>query len=395
MSEKDHESGRMEKDQENQEHTRHITPRVWGMALVAVVIVVAVIAVLYSRSGMIQPEAAEIKTGSVSRQSVAGDIKITGVLDTQDRAVVTPQIAGTLAELYVKEGAQVNKGDIVAVLDQRDLQIALDKAQSAAQSTQSTTEQARINYDSAQADYLRYQELFQTGAISRQQLDQAQAKRDLARSQYVAAGGAGADTAEQGVAAARSNLEKAALISPMDGVVVACGVVVGDNVSPSTSVVTIVSAENLVLSGNVPEGVINYLQVGDQAAVELDTQKGVSYAGAITFISPVSIPTGQFFPIKITMQEASEQLKAGMTVTAMIHIATSGYVAVPNSALFKREGRNFVYMVQDGKAVRTDVDISLQGDEYTAIMRGVTPGDVIVLAGTDQVIEGMEIPLEK
>lgn len=148
----------------------------------------------------------------------------------------------------------------------------------------------------------------------------------------------------------------------------------------------------LMLPPNVAEALVNQLKVGQKAQIGVDTVPGVDFNGEIAFISPVSIPTGQFFPVKITVTDTDERLRAGMTVTARINTAESDFLAISNTALFKRDRRDFIYLVKDGKAVRTSVDIGLQGDKLSAIVKGLNAGDQIVVGGTDQVIEGMALP---
>ncbi|MHB1651861.1 MAG: efflux RND transporter periplasmic adaptor subunit [Desulfitobacteriaceae bacterium] len=333
-----------------------------------------------------------VKVAAVGAQTVEGDITLSGIFDAVDKAVVTSQLPGKVKDIKVKEGSRVKKGDLLISLDPADLQAQLEQAQLGEQKSQFVVDQAKLAYDNAQADFTRNQQLLTAGVISQKQFEQITLQRDLAKSQYDTAVNVGLPSAQSAVNAVQLNIVKTAILSPMDGIVATRGVEMGDNVSPGTPLVSVVSTGDPVLIGNISESALSLLQVGQKAEVLADTIPGSKFTGEIGFISPVSVPTGQFFPLKLSVHDPNGQLKPGMTGSAKIHVQVKAAVAIPNSALFRRDGKNYVYVVKEGKAVKTPVKLSFQGDKESSITEGLAVGDSIVIQGTDDLLDGMKIP---
>ncbi len=332
-----------------------------------------------------------VKTAAVARQDVTGQVSVTGVLDAQDKSVLSAQLPGQVQTVNVKEGDRVQKGEVIVALDQSDLQNQLQQAQALLDSSQATLEQAKIAYDNAQANFQRYQALYQSGAVSLSQLQQITESRDIALSQYQAAQSAGISGAQQKIQAIRLNIDKMTIRSPIDGIVATCSVSVGDNVAPGMPLATVVATDNLVLTGNVSESAVNYLKQGQDATVASDSVSNQTFQGKVNYISPVSIPTGQFFPVKVTVRNSGGLLKVGMTGSANITVVVPGQLTLPNQAIIQRSGQDVVFVIKDGKAVKTPVKTGLRNDKVTVITQGLREGDQVAASGVENLIDGMAV----
>lgn len=332
-----------------------------------------------------------IKVVEAKAQNTSGDVTLTGVLDTDSKSIITSQIPGKAIDVQIKEGTKVKKGDVLVALDESELQTSLAKADLGVQQAQVAVDQAKLAYDSAQKNFERMEELYKAGASPLKDFEQVTTLRDNAKIAYESALNVSLPLARQNVNTAQQALTKAKIISPMDGVVASISVSAGDNVSPGVVLATLVSNEQLVLTGNVSESVVNSLQIGQEASVAIDSAKGVALKGKISFVSPVSIPTGQFFPVKVALEQSNSDLKPGMTGTALINVEAQNSIAVPNSAVIRRDGRNFVYIAKEGKAVKNPVQVGLQGEKLTAIQTGIRQGELVIVDGSNNVYEGMPI----
>lgn len=341
-----------------------------------------------------QPAAAAptpVKTDVVKLEVFKGDLSLTGVIDAQEKSNLSAQLPGTVVTVNAKEGTFVKRGAVIFSMDKKDLLNQLDLAQAGLANNQALAEQARINYENSEVDFTRLQELYQSGAIPKQQLEQITVKRDIAKSQYEAARGAGINSANAAINAIKLNLAKMDIKSPIEGVLVTCNVSVGDNVAPGIPIVTVVATNRLVLTGNMAESNINSIKIGDPVEVSADSVTGRTFVGKISYISPISIPTGQFFPIKVTVDNTEGILKAGMTATAKISIQSSDALVIPNSALLHRDDKDYVIVVKEGKAVRTAVRIGLKNETSTMVLQGLQTGDLIVIKGAEQLADGVEV----
>ncbi len=384
---------------ENSTISRVENPRRKLLPLFGLIIVLGLGILIYSvmsSKPALVAEGGTIKIGCPIRQDLAGEVEMTGVLDSNGTSNISSQISGVVSQVMVKVGDKVKKGDVLLSLDQRDLQIQLSQAQINVQKAQNAADQAKIAYEQAETDYERSQQLYQSEVLSNSDLEQITQKRDLCKFQYEAALNIGIPAAGESLKLAQLAMNKTDLVSPVDASVATCSINPGDFINANTSgaVITLVMDDIVTLAGNVNEKFINILQVGQKVDVQIDNLVGVNVSGEISYISPVSIPTGQFFPVKITLQNPDSLLKPGMTASAVIHVMQTGSVTVPKTAIIRRDGQTCVFVVKDKKAVQTWVIVGLQGDKFVAIDQGLTTEEEIVTDGTDAVLDGMTLPLE-
>ncbi|MFZ5944256.1 MAG: efflux RND transporter periplasmic adaptor subunit [Bacillota bacterium] len=332
-----------------------------------------------------------VKTDEVKVQDFSGQLSLIGIMDAQEKSNLSAQLPGNVIAVNAKEGDYVKKGDVIISLDRKDLLNQLEQAQAGFVNAQSLAEQARINYENTEADFVRFQELYQAGAISQQQLEQITVKRGITKSQYEVAQGAGINVAKAALNAVNLSLAKMDIKSPIDGVLVTSNVFVGDTVGPGIPIAVIIATDQLVLTGNLSESQINYVKVGDPVEVSVDSIPNRTFPGEISYISPISIPTGQFFPVKVTVDNPEGLLKAGMTTTAKITVKSSSVLVIPNSALLRRDGKDYVMVAKEGKAVKTAVRTGLSNEESTVIVQGLQAGDRIVINGADGLADGEEV----
>jgi RND family efflux transporter MFP subunit len=335
-----------------------------------------------------------IKTGTVTRHDLTGDVRVTGVLDSVGKANISSPVSGLVAQVTVKEGSQVIKGQVLATLDKRDFEVQLHQAEINLQKAQYAVYQARISYDQAEADFQRSQKLYEANAISRSEWEQIKQKRDLYESQYENALNTGVPAAEESLQQARLSLSKTDLVSPVDGVVAACTINPGDFINANTSgpVINIITDGQMVLAGNTPEKTVSLLKSGQTADIKFDNLPSVSISGEVSYLGAESIPSGQLFPLKIKLHNSNSLLKPGMTATAAIHVTIKDSIVIPAQAVFRRNGQNCVFVVKNGKAVQTNINTGLKGDNAVAVQQGLNPGEQIVIAGTDALIDGMTLP---
>ena len=365
------------------------------ISLIFLAVVVSIVLIGCVTAGKSADESADIpaviKTDQVKLQDFSGDVSLTGIIDVQEKSNLSAQLPGIVIAVSSKEGTLVKKGDTIISLDKTDLLNQLEQARAGLANSQALTEQAQLNYENTEKDFTRYQELLNAGAISQQQMEQIKLKRDVAKSQYETAKEAGLNTAQATIDSININLAKMDIKSPINGILLTSNVSVGDMVGPGVPIATIVATDKLSLTGNLSENNINYVKVGNPVEVTVDSIPNRTFAGKISYISPVSIPTGQFFPVKVTVDNPEGALKAGMTATAKMTVRTPSVLVIPNFALLSMDDKNYVILVKEGKAVKTTVHKGLSNEESTVIVQGLSAGELIVVQGADQLADGVKV----
>jgi multidrug efflux pump subunit AcrA (membrane-fusion protein) len=176
----------------------------------------------------------------------------------------------------------------------------------------------------------------------------------------------------------------------------------GDAVGAGAAIVTIVDISELGLAGEVDETDVLLVNPGVEGDVELDAAPGVTYGATVSSVDLLPTPStrgGVAYRLRLTFapapagSDAPPTPRPGMSAVAHLRVRTAtDAVAVPAAAVFTADGGSAVWLVRDGRAVRAQVTVGVQGEELVQILSGLQPGDRIVTAGADRVSAGQRLP---
>lgn len=174
--------------------------------------------------------------------------------------------------------------------------------------------------------------------------------------------------------------EPAPVPSTLDGTVARTYLDRGENVTPQTPVALVVDQSEVIVRADVPERYAGRAAVGQTVRVQVEAYPDRRFIGRVTKVSPVVDPATRSTFIEARI-DAAGALRSGMFgEVSLVTGSRSGAVAVPKDALTEGSGPA-VYVVRDGRAVKREVRLGLQGDEYAEITDGVKPGEDVVVFG--------------
>ena len=346
-------------------------------------------------------ETAAAQTGDLSTQST-----YIGTISAEGTASVVAMVSGNVEQVAVSVGDTVTAGDFLCRIDDESARLGLQNAQAAVNSAQESYNSALANYGGAdlpvlqeqlrlaQDNYEDTQVLLEIGAASQAEVDQAyqallsaQAGLDAARASLNSAQ-AGIQSARVGVESAQYQLSLYNLTSPISGVVEAVNVTENNFAASGTSAFVISNGSNKTVTFYVTDSVRQTLTPGQAVTVDYN---GQTYEGAITEIGGVvDAQVGQF-QVKAVI-DGAQDLPDGLSVelTTTAHQA-NGAVLIPSDAMFFEDGISYVYVVQDGKAVRTDVTIGLYTADQIAVTAGLNPGDEVITTWSSSLRDGVDV----
>jgi len=339
-------------------------------------------------SDVMPVEVAVVKTGSVKNT-----VKITGTVAARSEVNVVPKISGRIQSVTADVGDRVRAGQLLVKLDDTELQAALQTAEAAVEVARAGARAADANLADAKHNLERMQQLYADGAISQQQLEQAQLRYDQA-----AAGVSDAQVrqAEAAVESTRVQLDNTVIVSPIDGVVAARFADPGEMASPAQPLLTVVDIAEVDVVVNVPESDINILAVGQSVPVQVaaagTTEENQRFTGKITSLAPAADSKSKLFPVKISIPNPKNRLKPGMFAEVQLTIAErNNVVRVPVDVLQEKEGHKIVYVLEKDKARERKVDIGLAGVDYVEIKSGLNPGEKIIVVGQEFLVDGTKV----
>src|SRR5690554_591833 len=269
---------------------------------------------------------------------------------------IAPAMGGRIREIYVDVGSYVKKGQTL---------VAMDAANYSQQETQVAT---------LRRDFERYQELYEVGGISKQQLDQAKTQLDVAET-------------------AMSNLgENTRLVSPLSGVVTARNYDPGD-VAMQLPILTIESMNPVKVIINVSERFYSQVSVGMPVEVQADALGEEIFEGKISLIYPTIDPVSHTFTVEVNVPNSNQKLRPGMFARVKMNFGSNDRPLLSDMAVLKQVGSNdrYVFVEKNGKAVYTLVQLGVRINDKYEILSGLNAGDRVIVHGNSNLIDGTEV----
>jgi HlyD family secretion protein len=369
-----------------------------------------------------------VQVDTVKKGSVATRTGVTGKLAPNQEVALTPKVSGKIVQLNVALGQQVQKGQVLFSLDKNDLMNSVRQAEAqyqvalanlkqsdanAAQSLQQAKNgltQAEQGLKDAQRNEQRMAELFNQGAISAQQYEQAKtaltnaqtayenAKQALATAQQrtgVAVMEASVEQARVALQNAREQLANTTVTSPISGYVAAVNGAVGEMASPQQPVVTVVNTNPLIVKANLSEAEISSVKQGEKVTVSLPALNK-DLVGTVKAVSPVMDPTLRAYPVEISLSNPDNQLKADMVVNVKFgQEQTSSALIVPRKAVFDENGKRFVYKLEGTIAKKVEVTTGEESSDLIEVKTGLADGDKIVVKGQTLLTDGATVEIQE
>lgn len=319
------------------------------------------------------------------------------------RAAISAETGGPVVERPVEEGDAVEKGDLLLRLDDREAQIALQEARAQLLKAQaqyaveaeplpsavpdtSALAAARAAYDEAQR-------AFAEGEAPRAAVQEARRRYRAARvaagleREAVQAAQTGLMAAEQAVARARLTVERTRVTAPFAGRVANLQAQTGQRVAPGETVATLLQDRRLKVEVDVLESDVVRLQRGATAQVHVPAlgtagDPEAQLEGTIWAINPqVDAETGTA-RVTVAVPNPGRRLVAGLYATVQLETGRlAERLVVPSDAVLVRQGRDLVFVVEEGRAQWTYVDVGARSGGFVEITRGVQPGDTVAVDG--------------
>jgi HlyD family secretion protein len=401
--------------------TRKSWPKPVKIIFIVMLIVGLSVGAFYTYKSFTKKEPVNL-TMPVSQGAIVDQIQATGTVKPLQEVDLFFRQQGTLQVLNARSGDSVKEGQVLAIQDDSSLQAQVQKAMSDLQMAQYKLQQTQLNYEKVNATASRQEELYNQGAISK--VDWEQAKRDkdneainLKTSQV------SIDNARATLIIAESNLKNAKLTAPFSGVAAQVNGEVGQETGNSSSPMFRLISTELQILAMVNEADIGRVKLDQEVVFTVTSYPAQSFQGTVTRISPQSttVSNVQLYEVDIATKDLSNQLRAGMSVTAKIVIDKRDNVTmVPNIAFsytqtflknniqtLKADGsgqvnrsadstagsaRNTenaaqktdkkvqrVVVLQEGKPVVKQITVGLSDGQNTEVIEGLNPGEQVVV----------------
>jgi HlyD family secretion protein len=370
-----------------------------------------------------------VRTARVKKGEVNSFIKVTGVVEANETVRVTSEIMGQAKEVKVKDGEEVNKGDVLIVLGDEQIKIQVAQAQATLDAIQASSDkiksgarpqeikqaesallQAKMNRDSVEENYQRMEKLFSEKAISEQQYEQAKNQYEMADVQYQSAqesyeliieGAAEEDIksveaqVRQTKAAldmAKYQLKNTQITAPISGKVTSIAVSSGEMVAPSVPLLSIIDVSRIFVKVGISEKDISKIKEGQTVHLEIDAFPEEKFRGEVVSKGVAVDQMSKTLEVKIEILQPEVGIPVGVFARGDILVKTDqDALIIPSSALTRTKDGIYVYVIEEGIARQKEVVLGIIQDERVEILDGLSEEDEIVVLGNQELEDGLKV----
>lgn len=296
------------------------------------------------------PSAEIVRNISVqtAQQSTTPDLlEAVGTVRAAQTSDLASQMMGNIVEIRAHEGDRVQRGQVLAVIDDSQPRAAFDRATAADLAAQQQLAVTESDLSLAASTLQRYQTLYEKKSVSPQEFDEVKARQQaaLARRDMAKAGQAQARAA---VSQARASLDYTRIRAPFDGVVTEKKADSGALASPGTPVFTVEDIRRYRLEATVNENDLRYVRIGEQVSVVIDALNDSGLKGKVVQIIPAADAASRTFLVKIELP-TDTQLHSGLFGRAQFSRGERQALLIPRSAVVERGQLQGIYVLDQNK----------------------------------------------
>lgn len=304
-----------------------------------------------------------VEVVAVETGTVTAFYSTTATLEADREARVVPRLGGTIVELLVEEGDQVEQGQVLARIDDARYRLELMQAQA--------------NMSRLRQEYNRNQEMYRQDLISAETFERLKFEYEAQKAQFELA---------------ELELSYTDITAPITGVVSERMIKVGNTVNTQDPVFVITLLDPLLATLHVPEREMSRLEVGQQAALHADALAGDRFEGRIARISPVVDADTGTFRVTVEVRDESGRLKPGMFGRVrIVHDTREQALLVPVQAVMIEDSRVTVFVVEDDKVERRNVVLGYRNNGDYEIVEGLEQGERVVVTGQASLRDGSTV----
>ncbi len=360
-----------------------------------------------------------VRQTMAKKQTLVESVSAPGTVEPKRKVDVSAEVSARILELPLREGSQVKKGDVLVKLDGRDLTAALNSAEARrdGEKYRLESERSRImgtqeNLANSKLQLARQQNLYVTGDVSKQALDDAQTKTKDLESQLHAAEQTLSqlqktiESSQAQIEQAREQLRKTTIVSPIDGVVTVLTAEVGELVmvgtmnNAGTRIMTVADLGEMRLNARVSETDIARIAVGVTAEVFINAYKDQPFAGKVEEVAlarTLEKDGTSTFKVLVSLDLKGKVIPSGLSGNVDLNVASTDGIVVPSQAIIDRKVEELpktvagdslvqktklttpiVLVVKDGIVSLRPVVSGASNMSDTIVVQGLQEGEVVV-----------------
>jgi len=361
--------------------------------------------------------AVAVQTTVVQHMSVQREVELSGTLLSPDMAKISSEVAGIVREVQVQLGTEVKAGDVLVRLEPRELQFALDRAESALRQVEAqlgidrgkdkqpppdeqiaSVRQQIANNDDARAAFERAQQLSGRGLLTKADRDTAETRVKVTEANLQAALDnvhslkASLQDRRASYELAQKKLADAVIKAPVAGAVSERLVQPGEYIRENTPVVNIVQMNPLKLKSAIQEKHASLIRPGQGVEFNVEAFLNRTFKGRIAYVSPAVDQATRTFAVEALVENNDRVLKPGFFAKGVVLTKVDeNVVAVPEDAISTLAGVSTVYVVEGGKTRQQQVTLGARQDKLVEVTSGLKGNETLATTNLSQLATGVSV----
>ncbi len=318
---------------------------------------------------------------SVESGEFASGPVISGSLQPERQADLRAEVSAIVLQVFKHNGDKVQKGDLLVRLDDTSLRENLASAHEAERASQQAFDQAARQFD-------RLKTLSSSGAVSTQNLEDAEIRRNNAQSDLAAA--------KARVVQARQQMDKTEVRAPFAGIVSERAVSNGDTAQVGKALLKVIDPSSLRFEGFIAADQISQVQVGNAVLFNVNGYGNQQFTGAVERVSPMANSATRQVQVSVRIQGNNSAMVAGLFAEGRVQTTSHAGLMVPESALIRDGDHVYIWKVQDKKLHKTPIQLGSRDERRGdfEVKSGLVTGDQILRHPKGALAEGLSVEME-
>lgn len=324
-----------------------------------------------------EEKAVNVRVQDVEVKPLKPFLETIGTLNPNEEVIVSSEVDGILREVKVDNGTAVSKGLLLAVIDDTDYSLEVRRAEAALR-------QAQATYENTKLEFGRKQSLYKEQLVTQQQFDDVSTRLSLAE--------ADVERAKAALLLAKQRLIKTRIYSSISGYVKEKKVSAGDYVKNGTNLFVIIQNNPLKLNFTVTEKDIGKLRKGQDVAFKVDAFPNREFKGKVNNIYPSLEEKTRTLQVEALVPNPDNALKPGLFAHVILYTGDErNTILVPIISLIYEGEAIKVFVVDGGRAKERFVKVGQKYGEMMEIVDGLKAGETVVIAGQQNLSEGVKV----
>ncbi len=304
-----------------------------------------------------------IVTLTINSQEINDKISLPGNIEAWTDLTLLAKVSGTVEKLLVKEGDRVQKGDLLAVIEDTDYRIRLERAKAA--------------YTLASNEFRRDKEIYAKGVIPAAEFDAKKTAMETAR----------ADLND-----AELQYSRCQIISPLDGIVRRLDAKTGLLLSVGDPVAQIIEIDRVKAVIGIPESDVSAVRKLKEVTLVIHALEDRKFVGKKLFLSPSPNSAARLYDLELSIDNGDGEILPGMFVRAdIVKRTVENALVIPFYSVISRNDEQYVFVEKDNVVSRRRVRLGIMEGWMVEVLDGLSEGEKLVLEGHRDVEHGQKV----